>query len=94
VSGDAWWISGIHGMVPCAAPGLYGAIAVGGDLPAAREPWWLLSQLMGLEFSAFANHGQGPHWFSVMKTTLDLVRPPVGDSQLPLQPRRWTGWMS
>jgi hypothetical protein len=41
---------------------------------------------MRLEFSAFSHHGQGPHWFSVMKTTLNLIGPPVGDPQMPLQP--------
>jgi hypothetical protein len=41
---------------------------------------------MRLEFSAFSSRGAGPHWFSVMKTTLNLVGPPVGDPQLPVQP--------
>jgi 4-hydroxy-tetrahydrodipicolinate synthase len=80
------WISGIPSIVPRAARALYEAIAVRGDLGAAREQWRLLSQLMRLEFSAFSHHGQGPHWFSVMKTTLNLIGPPVGDPQLPLQP--------
>ncbi len=80
------WISGIPSIVPRAARALYEAIAVRGDLSAAREQWRLLSQLMRLEFSAFSHQGQGPHWFSVMKTTLNLIGPPVGDPQLPLQP--------
>jgi dihydrodipicolinate synthase/N-acetylneuraminate lyase len=80
------WISGIPSIVPRAARALYEAIAVRGDLAAAREQWRLLSQLMRLEFSAFSHHGQGPHWFSVMKTTLNLIGPPVGDPQMPLQP--------
>jgi dihydrodipicolinate synthase/N-acetylneuraminate lyase len=81
------WISGIPSIVPRAARALYESIAVRGDLRAAREQWRLLSQLMRLEFSAYSNRGQGgPHWFSVMKTTLNLIGPPVGDPQLPLQP--------
>jgi 4-hydroxy-tetrahydrodipicolinate synthase len=80
------WISGIPSIVPRAARALYEAIAVRGDLPAARKQWRLLSQLMRLEFSAYSNRGQGPHWFSVMKTTLNLIGPPVGDPQLPVQP--------
>jgi dihydrodipicolinate synthase/N-acetylneuraminate lyase len=80
------WISGIPSIVPRAARALYEAIAVRGDLRAAREQWRLLSQLMRLEFSAYSNRGQGPHWFSVMKTTLNLIGPPVGDPQLPVQP--------
>ena len=80
------WISGIPSIVPRAARELYEAIAVRGDLAAAREQWRLLSQLMRLEFSAFSHHGQGAHWFSVMKTTLNLIGPPVGDPQLPVQP--------
>jgi 4-hydroxy-tetrahydrodipicolinate synthase len=80
------WISGIPSIVPRAARALYEAIAVRGDLPAARQQWRLLSQLMRLEFSAYSHRGQGPHWFSVMKTTLNLIGPPVGDPQLPVQP--------
>jgi dihydrodipicolinate synthase/N-acetylneuraminate lyase len=80
------WISGIPSIVPRAARALYEAIAVRGDLRAAREQWRLLSQLMRLEFSAYSSRGQGPHWFSVMKTTLNLIGPPVGDPQLPVQP--------
>ncbi len=80
------WISGIPTIVPRAARALYEAIAVHSDLRAAREQWRLLSQLMRLEFSAFSGRGQGPHWFSVMKTTLNLIGPPVGDPQLPVQP--------
>jgi 4-hydroxy-tetrahydrodipicolinate synthase len=80
------WISGIPSIVPRAARALYEAIAVRGDLPAAREQWRLLSKLMRLEFSAYSNRGAGPHWFSVMKTTLNLIGPPVGDPQLPVQP--------
>jgi len=80
------WISGIPSIVPRAARALYEAIVLRSDLPAAREQWRLLSRLMRLEFSAYSNRGQGPHWFSVMKATLNLVGPPVGDPQLPVQP--------
>jgi dihydrodipicolinate synthase/N-acetylneuraminate lyase len=80
------WISGIPSIVPRAARALYEAIAVRGDLHAAREQWRLLSALMRLEFSAYSGSGPGPHWFSVMKTTLNLIGPPVGDPQLPVQP--------
>lgn len=80
------WISGVPSIVPRAARAFYEAIAVRGDLRAAREQWRLLSQLMRLEFSAYSNRDQGPHWFSVMKTTLNLIGPPVGDPQLPVQP--------
>jgi dihydrodipicolinate synthase/N-acetylneuraminate lyase len=80
------WISGIPSIVPRAARALYEAIAVRGDLPAARQQWRLLSQLMRLEFSAYSHRGPGPHWFSVMKKTLNLIGSPVGDPQLPVQP--------
>jgi dihydrodipicolinate synthase/N-acetylneuraminate lyase len=80
------WISGIPSIVPRAARALYEAIAVRGDLQSAREQWRLLSKLMRLEFSAYSDRGPGPHWFSVMKTTLNLIGPPVGDPQLPVQP--------
>jgi 4-hydroxy-tetrahydrodipicolinate synthase len=80
------WISGIPSIVPRAARALYEAIAVRGDLHAAREQWRLLSALMRLEFSAYSGSGPGPHWFSVMKTTLNLIGPPVGDPQLPVRP--------
>ena len=84
--GARGWISGIPSIVPRAARALYEAIALRSDLRAAREQWKLLSQLMRLEFSAYSNRGRGPHWFSVMKTTLNLIGPPVGDPQLPVQP--------
>ena len=80
------WISGIPSIVPRAARALYEAIAVTGDLEASRKQWRLLSRLMRLEFSAYSGRGGGPHWFSVMKTTLNLIGPPVGDPQLPVQP--------
>jgi dihydrodipicolinate synthase/N-acetylneuraminate lyase len=80
------WISGIPSIVPRAARELYEAIAVHGDLQAARKQWQLLSPLMRLEFSAYSNRGKGPHWFSVMKATLNMIGPPVGEPELPVQP--------
>lgn len=80
------WISGIPSIVPRAARSLYEALAVRGDLSSAREQWRILSQLMRLEFAAFSGRGEGPHWFSVVKTTLNLIGPPVGDPQPPLLP--------
>ena len=80
------WISGIPSIVPRAARELYETIAVRGDLVAARKQWIPLSKLMRLEFSAYSQRGHGPHWFSVMKTTLNMIGPPVGDPELPVQP--------
>ena len=80
------WISGIPSIVPRASRELYEAISLRGDLPAARERWRLLSKLMRLEFSAYSKRGDGPHWFSVMKTTLNMIGPPVGEPELPVQP--------
>ena len=80
------WISGIPSIVPRAARDLYEAIAVRGDLVSAREQWIPLAKLMRLEFSAYSQRGRGPHWFSVMKTTLNMIGPPVGDPELPVQP--------
>jgi len=80
------WISGIPSIVPRAARQLYEAIAVQKDLISARKQWHLLSKLMRLEFSAYSQRGGGPHWFSVMKTALNLIGPPVGEPELPVQP--------
>jgi hypothetical protein len=41
---------------------------------------------MRFQFSAYLNGGAGPHWFSAMKATLNLIGPPVGDPQPPLEP--------
>lgn len=79
------WISGIPSIVPRAAQQLYQAIARG-DLPKARELWKPLADLMRFQFSAYSNRGPGPHWFSAMKTTLNLIGPPVGDPLAPLAP--------
>ncbi|MBN9615775.1 MAG: dihydrodipicolinate synthase family protein [Acidobacteriales bacterium] len=80
------WISGIPSIVPRAARQLYEAIAVRGDLISAREQWRTLSKLMRLEFSAYTQRGNGPHWFSVMKAAFNLIGPPVGDPEPPVQP--------
>jgi dihydrodipicolinate synthase/N-acetylneuraminate lyase len=80
------WISGIPSIVPRAARELYEAISVRGNLEEARERWLLLSKLMRLQFAAYSKRGHGPHWFSVMKTTLNMIGPPVGEPQLPIQP--------
>ena len=80
------WISGIPSIVPRAARDLYETIAVRGDLKEARKQWIPLAKLMRLEFSAYSQKGSGPHWFSVMKTTLNMIGPPVGDPELPVQP--------
>jgi len=80
------WISGIPSMVPGAARRLYDAIAVRGDLGAARELWKPLSRLMRLQFSAYLSGGEGVHWFSVMKAALNMIGPPVGDPEPPVLP--------
>ena len=83
------WISGIPSMVPRAARRMYDAIAAG-DLAGGRREWARLAPLMRLQFSAYLGRGDGAHWFSVMKATLNLIGPPVGDPVppvLPLEPQ-------
>jgi 4-hydroxy-tetrahydrodipicolinate synthase len=80
------WISGIPSMVPRAARELYDAIALRGDLAGARELWTKLAPLMRLQFSSYHNKGEGAHWFSTMKATLNMIGPPVGDPEPPVQP--------
>jgi len=80
------WISGIPSIVPRAARTLYELIAEAGDLPAARDHWQKLAPLMRLQFSSYHNRGEGAHWFSVMKATLNLVGPPVGNPAPPVLP--------
>lgn len=80
------WISGIPSIVPRAARALYDAIAVDSDLPKARKLWRPLSELMRLQFSSYLAGGEGAHWFSVMKATLNLIGPPVGDPVPPVKP--------
>jgi 4-hydroxy-tetrahydrodipicolinate synthase len=80
------WISGIPSIVPRVARKLYEAIAVRNNLVQARELWRQLAPLMRLQFSAYLMQGEGAHWFSVMKATLNLVGPPVGDPLPPVTP--------
>lgn len=78
------WISGIPSIVPGAANVLYHAIAVQGDLAAARAAWTKLLPLAKFEFAGMAA-GVDPHWFSVMKSALTmLIGPEMGAPQLPL----------
>ena len=48
------WISGIPSIAPRAARRLYEAIAIAGDLVAAREEWQRLLPLVRLEFAGMA----------------------------------------
>ncbi len=80
------WISGIPSMVPGYARKLYTLIANNSDLKAAREHWARLAPLMRMQFAAYHNRGEGPHWFSVMKAALNLIGPPVGDPCPPILP--------
>lgn len=78
------WISGIPSIAPRAARRLYEAIAVAGDLAAAREEWQRLLPLVRLEFAGISQ-GDEPHWFSVMKAALNLlIGSGVGDPVRPL----------
>jgi len=79
------WISGIPSIVPRAARQLYEAIKRG-DLIEARALWKPLAELMRFQFSAYTNRSAGAHWFSAMKTTLNMIGPPVGDPLAPLAP--------
>ncbi len=80
------WISGIPSMVPRAAKRLYEALALRGDLAEARDLWRRLAPLMRLQFQAYHAKGDGPHWFSTMKASLNMIGPPVGDPQPPIKP--------
>ncbi|MBE0591354.1 MAG: dihydrodipicolinate synthase family protein [Gemmatimonadales bacterium] len=80
------WISGIPSMVPRAARRLYDAIAIDSDLSKARREWARLAPLMRMQFAAYLGRGDGAHWFSVMKATLNLIGPPVGDPAPPVLP--------
>jgi 4-hydroxy-tetrahydrodipicolinate synthase len=78
------WISGIPSIAPRAARRLYQAIAVAGDLAAARAEWQRLLPLVRLEFAGI-DEGDEPHWFSVMKAALNLlIGSGVGDPVPPL----------
>ncbi len=80
------WISGIPSTVPAVAKKLYEAIAVRSDLSAVRDIWRRLAPLMRLQFQAYHAKGEGAHWFSTMKATLNMIGPPVGDPQPPVLP--------
>jgi 4-hydroxy-tetrahydrodipicolinate synthase len=84
--GSHGWISGIPSTVPRAARRLYELIAVEGNLPEARVLWQKLAPLMRLQFQAYHSKGEGAHWFSTMKAALNMIGPPVGDPQPPVQP--------
>jgi 4-hydroxy-tetrahydrodipicolinate synthase len=78
------WISGIPSIAPRPARRLYEAIAIAGDLEAAREEWQRLLPLVRLEFAGIGE-GDEPHWFSVMKAALNLlIGSGVGDPVPPL----------
>jgi 4-hydroxy-tetrahydrodipicolinate synthase len=80
------WISGIPGMVPRVARRLYETIAEHSDLPAARAQWAQLAPIMRLQFGGLFSGGQDPHWLSVMKGTLNMVGPYIGDPLPPIRP--------
>ncbi|MEM8945733.1 MAG: dihydrodipicolinate synthase family protein [Planctomycetota bacterium] len=80
------WISGIPSIVPREARKLYEMIAEASDLSAAREQWKKLAPLMRFQFSAYHQKGEGVHWFSAMKATLNMIGPPVGDPAPPVLP--------
>jgi 4-hydroxy-tetrahydrodipicolinate synthase len=84
--GSHGWISGIPSTVPAAARRLYELIAIEGNLPEARSLWQKLAPLMRLQFQAYHSKGEGAHWFSTMKAALNMIGPPVGDPQPPIQP--------
>lgn len=83
--GARGWISGIPSIVPRAAKELYLAVRAS-DLTRARALWIPLGALMRFQFAAYLKGGAGPHWFSAMKATLNLIGPPVGDPLPPLEP--------
>ena len=74
------------GVDQLAAAGVERVIVAHGDLPRARGVWTKLAPLMRLQFSAYLGRGDGAHWFSVMKATLNLIGPPVGDPAPPVLP--------
>ena len=84
--GSHGWISGIPSTVPGAARRLYELIAIEGNLTEARTLWRKLAPLMRLQFQAYHAKGEGAHWFSTMKAALNMIGPPVGDPQRPIQP--------
>jgi dihydrodipicolinate synthase/N-acetylneuraminate lyase len=81
--GGYGWISGIPSIVPKAANRLYRAIVVDGDLKQARELWKDLAPLMRFIFETRTNHVDGAHWLGIMKASLNMTGPDVGE---PLPP--------
>jgi 4-hydroxy-tetrahydrodipicolinate synthase len=80
------WISALPSIVPRKAVEMYQTIAVKGDLVAARQQWRLLAPLMRLVFREHLGAGNDPNWLSIMKATLNMIGPSVGDPLLPIQP--------
>jgi 4-hydroxy-tetrahydrodipicolinate synthase len=80
------WISALPSIVPRKAVEMYQTIAVKGDLIAARQQWRLLAPLMRLVFREHLGAGNDPNWLSIMKATLNMIGPSVGDPLLPIQP--------
>jgi 4-hydroxy-tetrahydrodipicolinate synthase len=80
------WISALPSIVPRKAVEMYRTIAVKGDLVAARQQWRLLAPLMRLVFREHLGAGNDPNWLSIMKATLNMIGPSVGDPLLPIQP--------
>jgi 4-hydroxy-tetrahydrodipicolinate synthase len=80
------WISAIPSIVPRSARTLYETIALQGDLASARLQWRALAPLMRLVFREHLGSGNDPNWLAIMKATLNMIGPPVGDPLLPIQP--------
>ncbi|HEY8284463.1 MAG TPA: dihydrodipicolinate synthase family protein [Chloroflexota bacterium] len=80
------WISALPSIVPRAAKQLYETIAIQGDLPSARRQWRALAPLMRLVFREHLGAGNDPNWLAIMKATLNMIGPSVGDPLLPIQP--------
>ncbi|MGH2391522.1 MAG: dihydrodipicolinate synthase family protein, partial [Chloroflexota bacterium] len=80
------WISALPSIVPRAAKQLYETIAIQGDLPSARQQWRALAPLMRLVFREHLGAGNDPNWLAIMKATLNMIGPSVGDPLLPIQP--------
>ena len=81
------WISAIPSMTPRVAADFYDALAVRGDLVAARAQWRRLAPLMRFVFQAsHIARGRGSHWAAIMKTGLSLIGPDVGAPVPPSSP--------
>jgi len=55
-------------------------------MPAARVQWRALAPLMRLVFTEQLGGGNDPNWLSIMKATVNMIGPSVGDPLLPIQP--------